>query len=84
MLKDGRMALVKYEKESEYAALIKAIFDNRGDQDGTIVLLQSISLLEAKNMLTLLSKKEVFALGTHLKLTSKSFIIHAYKLIREV
>ncbi|WP_279386195.1 hypothetical protein [Helicobacter cinaedi] len=31
MLKDGRMALVKYEKESEYAALIKAIFDNRGD-----------------------------------------------------
>lgn len=31
MLKDGRMALVKYEKESEYTALMKAVFDNRGE-----------------------------------------------------
>ena len=31
MLKDERMALVEYEEESEYTALIKAIFDNRGE-----------------------------------------------------
>ena len=31
MLKDGRMALVEYEEELEYTALIKAIFDNRGE-----------------------------------------------------
>ena len=31
MLKDGRMAFAEYEEESEYTALIKAIFDNRGE-----------------------------------------------------